>query len=144
MNRFLKTVFIFSFIDLTYTFILSVILNLIDESIILSQTEDMSLHAIFLVSVIIAPFFETFISQILFYNYLKRIINEKICFHFSAITFGLAHFTSFYLMFGLIPVGYLYIILFKRLLKFNAWYAYLGVVLVHMNSNLIGFLIDIM
>lgn len=142
MNKYLKIIFTFSIIDLLYTFFLSAIINLIDESLILSQTEDMSVHAIFLVSVLVAPFLETFISQILFYEYPKKIIKENICFHFSAITFGLLHFSSIYLMLGLIPVGYLYIIMFKRLQEYNVWCAYLGVVLIHMISNLVGFLID--
>lgn len=141
-KKFFKIISIFLLLDLTYTYFSSFILNFIDPAIIESQTEDLSKNAVFVISIILAPIGETFFSQILLYHYPKKMISEKFCFHFSALFFGLLHCNSIYLILALIPVGYFYMILYKVLLKFGLWPAYLGVVLVHMLSNLNAFIHD--
>jgi len=143
MNKtYFKIIAVFFLVDLIYTYFFSYILNLIDPAIIDSQTDDLSANAVFVISIIMAPIGETFFSQILLYHYPKKIINEKICFHFADLFFGLLHCNSIYLILVLIPIGYLYMILYKDLLKYGLWAAYLGVVLVHMLSNLNAFIYE--
>lgn len=139
----IKTLLIFLVIKLLYQNTVSFILNCIDTKIIESQTEEIPSGAIFFVTVIFAPLFETFIFIFLLYYipvFLFK-INEKIFFHFSAILFGFAHLDHPFLVIALIPMGYLYVILYKKLLP-NKYTAILCVALVHALSNLVAYFCD--
>ena len=142
MKNYTKTILYFFLIKYSYNILGSYLLNLIDPSIIDSQTENLSFADQIVVAVIMAPLLETFIAQVLLYYHLRKIVNEKFCFHLSALLFALGHYNSIYLIIALVPIGYLYIILFKRLLKYSFWKAFWGVVIVHMLSNALSTLID--
>lgn len=115
---------------------------MLDPSIIESQTEDLTYIDEFVVGVIMAPLLETFIAQVLLYYHLKKIVNEKFCFHLSALLFALGHYNSVYLILALVPSGYIYIILFKKLLSYGFWKAFFGVVFAHSLWNFLALMAD--
>lgn len=142
MKNYIKTIIFFFLISVIYKIFASYLLNLLDPSIINSQTEDLSYINQFILTVLIAPALETFIAQVLLYYHLRKIVNEKFCFHLSAIVFALGHYNSVYLVLALVPSGYIYIILFKKLLNFSFLKAFWGVVLTHSMWNFVALIAD--
>jgi membrane protease YdiL (CAAX protease family) len=141
--NYLSLILPFFLCDQIYSFGVSYLLNEFDPSIIEAQSSGLTLLESFILTVCFAPIAETIIAQTLCYEILQKIISEKICFHFSALIFAIAHYQNILLVLALIPIGYLYVFFYKKIKnRYSVWLAFFSVCLVHLLSNLISLFIE--
>ncbi len=145
IERSWKTPLFFSLfiIDTIYNFIVSYIISRYDATLIDTHLADKySLFTIFILTVVIAPIFETFIFQFLLIEILLTFkLKKEIIIYISAILFAATHNYNFVYFIAIIFSGLIYAAYYLYLKSKNK-NALFYVILLHSVSNLFIFVID--
>ncbi|WP_394353722.1 CPBP family intramembrane glutamic endopeptidase [Echinicola salinicaeni] len=137
-------------LNILFCFLISILFSEIGESDVakINYLEEESLTNIFLFTVIIAPFLETFLFQFLIIETVLFIFNKFRISHsiyfaiaISSLAFGLSHsYNLYYVLFTLLA-GVLYASFYLLAKKRHDLNGYLTVVLIHACTNFFGFIL---
>lgn len=135
--------FFLFFIDNTYILLVSFLVTKIDPTIV-EVFESYSLTEIFILSILLAPLFETFLCQFLIIEILLlyKKIRIEIIVLISTLVFSLGHYYNFIYILLIVFPGFLYAYYYIYLKKSKTINPFFGVYILHLFSNLLAFILD--